>query len=50
MASKYEKFYNLKSNIYVPPPTLLALQLNAGYGLHIHEIFLDHTQPTQHSR
>jgi len=29
---------------------LLALQPNAGYGLLIHEVFLDHTQPTQHSR
>ena len=29
---------------------LLALQLNAGYGLLIHEVFLDHTQPTHHSR
>ena len=29
---------------------LLALQPNAGYGLLIPEVFLDHTQPTQHSR
>jgi len=29
---------------------LLALQPKAGYGLLIHEVFLDHTQPTQHSR
>jgi len=30
---------------------LLALQPNfAGYGLLIHEVFLDHTQPTQNSR
>ena len=29
---------------------LLALQPNARYGLLIHEVFLDHTQPTQHSR
>ena len=28
---------------------LLALQPNAGQGLLIHEVFLDHTQPTKHS-
>jgi len=29
---------------------LLVMRPNVGYSLLIHEVFLDHTQPTQHSR
>ena len=50
LVARYLKLFWIFAELYTIFFFLSALQPNVGYDLLTHEVFLDHSQPTQHSR